>query len=98
LAGNLIKISWATGKAKTFPVNVLVNAYDRSGLMFDVTAVLVTEQLNMTSIHTEMDIKNNVVSLMLTVEVRSLDELLGLLERIEQIPNVIEARRTINMV
>jgi len=98
LAANLIEINWETGKAKTFPVDVLVNAYDRSGLMFDVTSVLVTEQLNMSSVHTEMDSDNNVVSLMLTVEVRSLDELLRLLERIEHIPNVIEARRTVNVI
>lgn len=96
LAGNLIEINWETGKAKTFPVDVLVNAYDRSGLMFDVTSVLVTERLNMSSVNTELDSKNNIVSLMLTVDVKSLDELLRLLERIEQIPNVIEARRTIN--
>jgi GTP pyrophosphokinase len=93
LAGKLIEIIWETVKASTFPVNVLVNAYDRSGLMFDVTSVLLTEQLNMSSVHTEMDSGSNVVSLMLTLEVKSLDKLLRLLERIEQIPNVIEARR-----
>lgn len=96
LATNLIEINWETGKAKTFPVDVLVRAYDRSGLMFDVTSVLVTERLNMRSVNTKIDSKNNIVRLMLTVEVRSLDELLRLLERIEQIPNVIEARRTTN--
>lgn len=93
---NLIEINWETGKTKTFPVDVLVRAYDRSGLMFDVTSVLVTERLNMRSVNTKIDSKNNIVRLMLTVEVRSLDELLRLLERIEQIPNVIEARRTTN--
>jgi GTP pyrophosphokinase len=97
-AGNLIEINWETGKAKTFPVDVLVNAYDRSGLMFDVTSVLVAERLNMSSVHTEIDAETNIVSLMLTVDVRSLDELLGLLERIEQIPNVIEARRSNNVI
>ena len=96
-AGNLIEVNWETGRAKTVPVDVLVKAYDRSGLLFDVTSVLVTERLNMNSVHTEMDSNNNVVCLMLTVEVRSLDELLRLLERIEQIPNVIEARRTISV-
>ncbi len=92
---NLIEINWNTGETKTFPVNVLVSAYDRSGLLFDVTSVLVTERLNMTSVRTEIDSNDNVVSLLLIVEVSSLNELLRLLERIEQIPNVIEARRTL---
>lgn len=88
-----LQVDWESKKEVTFPVEVEIIAYDRPGLLFDVTAILVHERLNLTSVNTMIDKKKNTVSLLLNVAVPSLDVLLQLLERINRIANVIEARR-----
>jgi GTP pyrophosphokinase len=93
----LMEINWATGRSRKFSVDVLVDAYDRSGLMYDVSSILAKRMINMSSVRTETDQEHNRVKILLTLDVESLDELLSTLEKIEQIPNVIEARRNIEL-
>jgi GTP pyrophosphokinase len=51
----------------------------------------------MKSINTVMHQLQNTVDLMLTVDISSLDSLLKVLEKIEQIPNVVEAKRRVSI-
>lgn len=94
---NLIEVFWELEKPHTFPVDIVIRAYDRAGLLFNITAVLGSERINMRSINTAMHQLQNTVDLMLTIDVSSLDSLLKLLEKIEQIPNVVEAKRRISL-
>ena len=94
---NLIEVFWDLERTQTFPVDILIRAYDRAGLLFDITAVLGNERINMKSINTLMHPLQNTVDLMLTLEISSLDSLLQLLEKIEQIPNVVEAKRSVKL-
>jgi len=93
---DLIEVFWELEKAHTFPVDIIIRAYDRAGLLFNITAVLGNERINMKSVNTVMHQLQNTVDLMLTIDVSSLDSLLKLLEKIEQIPNVMEAKRRIS--
>ncbi|MEK9869207.1 MAG: ACT domain-containing protein, partial [Gammaproteobacteria bacterium] len=72
-----------------------VNAYDRFGLLHDITGILRRERTNVQSIHTMTDKKNNKVCVNMVIEVAQLNRLLETLERIEQLPNVLKARRTV---
>jgi|TARA_Y100000310_G_scaffold300337_1_gene335949 GTP pyrophosphokinase len=93
---NLIAVFWELEKTHTFPVDIVIRAYDRAGLLFDITAVLGNERINMKSVNTLMHQLQNTVDLMLTVDIASFDSLLKLLEKIEQIPNVVEAKRRVS--
>lgn len=86
-----IKVNWGSSVEKTYPVPVIVLAYDREGLMRDVGAVIANENINMT----EVDIKtrNSVATFLLTMEIENLEQLSRVLAKIEQLPNIIEARR-----
>lgn len=93
---NLIEVFWELEKPHTFPVDIVIRAYDRAGLLFDITAVLGNERINMKSINTRMHQSQNTVDLMLTIDVSSFDSLLKLLEKLEHIPNVVEAKRRVS--
>ncbi|MBQ1557022.1 MAG: ACT domain-containing protein, partial [Pseudomonas sp.] len=72
---------------------IVIKAYDRSGLLRDVTQVLLNEKLNVLAVNTRSNKEDNTASMSITVEIPGLDALGRLLARIGQLPNIIEARR-----
>ncbi len=96
--GQKIKLEWREAVQAKFPVSVEVHAYDRSGLLHDITGVLMIDETNVQAISTVTDKKTNRVNLKMTIEVSQLNRLLQTLEKIEQLPNVMSARRTISPV
>ncbi len=94
--GRLMRLEWTDAVEVTFPVNIEIAAYDRFGLLHDVTGILMREQTNVLSVMTQTNKQNNRVSLKMVIEVSQLNKLLQTLEKIEQLPNVMSARRTIS--
>ncbi|RRW31669.1 GTP diphosphokinase [Ectopseudomonas oleovorans] len=89
----MIQVSWGPVPVQTYPVEIVIKAYDRSGLLRDVTQVLLNEKLNMLAVNTRSNKEDNTASMSITVEIPGLDALGRLLARIGQLPNIIEARR-----
>jgi len=71
----------------------VIRAYDRSGLLRDVSNVLNTEHCNVLSLNTVSDTQQGTANMQLRIEVDSLDRLSGVLSRLNGLPNVMEARR-----
>ena len=92
----IIQVSWGNEPVQTYPVNVLIRAYDRSGLLSDITQVLFNEKVNVVALQTSTSKEDNSALIQLTIEVSTLDTLSRLLNRLDQLPNVIEARRQRN--
>jgi len=86
-------VQWQLNEQASYPVDIMVRAWDRTGLLRDVTAVLANEQVNVTGVQTQSDKHDATATLRLTMEVSSLDKLSRVLTRIEQLAMVIEARR-----
>ncbi len=89
----MIQVSWGPVPVQTYPVEIVIKAYDRSGLLRDVTQVLLNEKLNVLAVNTSSNKEDNTASMSITVEIPGLDALGRLLARIGQLPNIIEARR-----
>ena len=89
----IIQVGWGAEPVQTYPVDVLVRAYDRSGLLSDISQVLLNEKMNIVALQTRVSKEDNTAIINLTVEVPGLDELGRLLGRISQLPNIIEVRR-----
>ncbi len=89
----IIQVSWGPVPVQTYPVDIIIRAYDRSGLLRDVTQMLLNERLNVLAVNTRSNKEDNTASMSLTVEIPGLDALGRLLGRISQLPNIIEARR-----
>jgi GTP pyrophosphokinase len=89
----IIQVNWGPVPVQTYPVEIIIKAYDRSGLLRDVTQVLLNERLNVLAVNTRSNKDDNTASMSITVEIPGLDALGRLLGRISQLPNIIEARR-----
>lgn len=93
--GRLMRLDWNEDSVKSFPVSIEISAYDRRGLLYDITGIFMNESTNVISLNSESDKHNNHVSLKMVIEVSSLNGLLRTLEKIEQLSNVIRARRVV---
>ena len=89
----MIDVSWSEKTEQTYPVDVLVSAYDRPGLLRDISTVVANEKANVIAMSIETDRRRLTGSMHLTVEVSDLAQLGRLLDRLLQLPNVFEAKR-----
>lgn len=74
-----------------FPVDILVQAMDRQGLLRDISEVLLREKLNLTAVNTQS--KRNVAHMRFTLEVDGIPKLQRALVQIRKVKGVLEARR-----
>lgn len=86
----LIPVSWGE-PADTYPVPIRLKAYDRDGLMRDVSTLIAEESINMPSVKVETH--KNLAVFDLTIEVKDIAQLSRVLDRLENLPNVLEAQR-----
>ncbi len=89
----VIEVEWGERARTQYPVDIEVQAWDRSGLLRDVTAVLSNDRVNVLSVNTLTDTDDGIARMAITVEVDGLETLGRLFSRIQQLPNVIEVRR-----
>ncbi len=89
----IIQVSWGPIPEKTYPVDITIRAYDRSGLLRDVSQILLNERINVLAVNTRSNKEDSTAQMTLTIEIPGLDALGRLLSRISQLPNIIEAKR-----
>jgi len=90
----VLAVDWGRpSPERTFPVAVVIHAFDRKGLARDVSAVLADEHISIAAMNVATNPAENTAQVDLTVTVHGLDELSRLLSRFAGLPNVISARR-----
>ncbi|HEX9017833.1 MAG TPA: bifunctional (p)ppGpp synthetase/guanosine-3',5'-bis(diphosphate) 3'-pyrophosphohydrolase [Anaerolineaceae bacterium] len=87
----LIKVTWGMA-AKTYPVPIFIKAYDRTGLMGDISNILNEENINILNV--DLKTSHQIAALSLVLEIGDIAQLSRVLTRIENLPNVTEAQRT----
>jgi GTP pyrophosphokinase len=87
----LVQVSWGM-PMRTYPVPVRVKAYDREGLMRDISTLLSNEKVNIKKVRVDVT-RSNIAVFNLVIEVRDVEHLSRVLDRLEGLDNVFEARR-----
>ncbi len=94
--GRVIEVAWGRGggeRAAVYPLDVVVEADDRQGLLRDVSEVFAKEKMNVTGVHTQ-SLKDKGTALMtFTVESTDTQRLGQVLAQIGRIAGVRHARR-----
>jgi len=89
----LIQVNWGQQTEQQYKVDLVIEAYDRPGLMRDLTQVLVSENISIVGLNFVTDKSDHTAHVTLAIEVPSLQPLSRMLARMMQLPNVIDARR-----
>ena len=90
--GRVIQVSWDHVEAKSFPAEIIVQASDRPGLLSDLAAVVADEGMNILSAKARTR-PNELATVDLVVEIRSLNELDYLGKKLAQIKDVVSVDR-----
>jgi GTP pyrophosphokinase len=88
----LIEVDWGEA-SPTYPVMISVRAYDRPGLLRDITILVADEEVNLAQVAATVNRSDNTSLFAATLEVSSATQLARILARIEGLPSVLEARR-----
>ncbi len=86
----IVKVSWGEAK-RTFPVLIHITAYDRQGLLGDISTILGNEGINMQDIN--INFSNNMANIKIMLDVGDINQLSKVLTITESLPNVMEAYR-----
>lgn len=90
----LIEVGWANTRAEqSYPVPVRIEAWDRVGLWRDITNIIADAGINIRDVQQLPNKHHGRATLLTTVMVESLSQLTMLLDKLNRIPDVIEARR-----
>ncbi len=90
---NLIEVNWSSGVRVTFPVTLSITAWDRAGLLRDISTILAGENIEVLQVNTQSDRDRGMATMQLLIEVDAFHVLSRVLDRIAHLNNVIEARR-----
>ncbi len=88
----LVPVEWGQTDA-LYPVNIQIEAWDRVGLMRDITVVVAEEKVNITSLATHNQ-SDHTTLMEFTMETQGLAHLSRLLKKIESVKGVIRIVRT----
>jgi GTP pyrophosphokinase len=88
-----IAVEWGKAGERAFPIDINVRAFDRRGLVRDISAVLADSKINIQSMNVSTDEREGIAEILLRITVRDLEELSRVLGRIQGLSNVLSARR-----
>lgn len=89
----IISVTWAEKPKKFYSAVIQIEAFDRHGLLRDITTLLDRERINVSGMQTLSDKSKNTVDMRLTVEISAFSELSRILARLGQLPNVSSIKR-----
>ena len=89
----IIDVSWGEASQDELPAAVKIEAWDRHGLLRDISSVLANDQVNVLGINSRTDTKAHKAYISVDVQIRDLAELSLICNRIAQVPNVIDVTR-----
>ncbi len=90
----LIEVEWGDSqRARKWNVDITVHAFERPDLLRDVTNVLAEDGINVIRADLDQHVEPPDARIELTVQIRDLAQLNRSLQRVSQLPNVLDAAR-----
>jgi GTP pyrophosphokinase len=87
----LVKVEWGA-VAQVYPVTIQVDAWDRVGLIRDISAIIAEEGVNLSEVNMDNH-RDDSVTLHFTLEVKSATQLSKIMSRIHSVWNVVSVTR-----
>jgi GTP pyrophosphokinase len=88
----LIEVDWGMGQQR-YPVSVRIEAWDRVGLLRDISTLVAEERVNMVGVRTQ-EHGDRTTSVYITLETTGIEQLTRLLNKLETVRGVLSVSRT----
>ena len=88
----LIEVEWEAAPTQTYPIAIRVEAYDRTGLLSDITQVVAENKVNIIAASVGVTPDHTAV-VTATIQVQSVSQLARVMSRIENLKDVISVQR-----
>jgi GTP pyrophosphokinase len=89
----VLKVEWALAADSVMPVRIRVQAFDRRGLLRDVSDVMAVEKLSIDGVNSDTDPQDRLATIVMRTAVRDHSQLNRVLQRLSAVPNVLLAER-----
>ncbi len=91
----LIDVEWESAPTQTYPIAISVEAYDRTGLLSDITQVMAENKVNILAANVSVGPDHTAVVSM-TIQVASVAQLAKVMSRVEQLKDVLSVQRDLS--
>jgi GTP pyrophosphokinase len=88
----MLAAEWVLDAGAAFEVDIQLKAFDRQGLLRDISDVIAKDRLDVLRVNTES--RGEYATMRITVRIKELQQLSRLLARLQHVQNVIEVRRS----
>ena len=89
----LIEVEWGLSSDSVYPVEISLTAFRRTNLMQDISSILANQKINLLDINSITNKVEQMVYTKLTIEIQSVDDLVSIIEKLSQLPNVQDVKR-----
>lgn len=88
----MIQAHWGA-ETPTYPVPLIVRAWNRTGLLRDISAIVAADGINISSTSTNTSPNTPIAVIILTLSVKDAQQLTRMMDRIERVQNVVSVER-----
>ena len=89
----IVEASWAVSYSQGYTITVRITASDRPGLLRDITTVIANERVNVLGIQSKSNVKTQTADIDIDMEVYNISALSKIISKLNQVDNVISAKR-----
>jgi GTP pyrophosphokinase len=89
----VLRVEWNSESNALLPVRIRVEAFDRRGLLRDVSDVMALERLSIDGVNSDTDPDDRIATIVMRTAVRDTEQLGRVLQRLSAVPNVLRALR-----
>ncbi len=91
----LIDVEWEAAATQTYPIAIRVEAYDRTGLLSDITQVMAENKVNILAANVGVN-PDHTAMVTMTLQVASVAQLAKVMSRVEQLKDVLNVQRELS--
>ncbi len=96
-AARIVPMQWDEEQSQNFyNVHIEVEAYDRAGLLRDITGVVADEKINMRRADARVDSREHIAKVQVELEIRDVRQLSRIMSQIERLPNIRNVYRKVS--
>ncbi len=89
----VLNADWSDSVNDNYLIDLIVKAYDRKGLLGDITTLMAEEKVSVTYLNTHVNKKRLMVVIKMQIEVATLNAVARIITKIEQLPTIVTVQR-----